>query len=186
MSLREAPQARRGNLIPDNGNKKIPTVKYSPLLRCPKSADTAFAVADFDRGAKPCSLVRPQDALASLARNDRKRRKPFCFHPISFVTKRDGVDGREKSRENRAFSRTLFDRLSRLLPQTGFPNKDNRGRNEKSERRKLWDQGEGKAQAIAWRSRAEATEKARAFLKVALGAEGGVSRRRRSRAKLNL
>ena len=60
-------ERRRGNLIPDNDNKKIPTVKYSPLLRCPKSADTAFAVADFDRGAKPCSLHPPQAALASLA-----------------------------------------------------------------------------------------------------------------------
>ena len=62
--------------IPDGVKKKIPTVKYSPLLRCPKSADTAFAVADFDRGAKPCSLVRPQDALASLARNDSSSLPP--------------------------------------------------------------------------------------------------------------
>ena len=41
----------------------------------------------------------PPISLSAQSGKDKKKKELFFyFHPISFVTKRDGVDGREKSR----------------------------------------------------------------------------------------
>ena len=98
-----------------------------------KRLGDSFLGFDLDKKANFC-YVPPISLTAQSGKDKKKKELFFYFHPISFVTKRDGVDGREKSRGNPRAP----DRLSRLLPQTGFPNKDNRGFGKKSKRRKLF------------------------------------------------
>ena len=99
----------------------------------PKRLGDSFLGFDLDKKANFC-YVPPISLTAQSGKDKKKKELFFYFHPISFVTKRDGVDGREKSRGEPPGPH----RLSRLLPQTGFPNKDNRGFGKKSKRRKLW------------------------------------------------
>ena len=43
-------------------------------------------------------IVPPISLTAQSGKDKKKKELFFYFHPISFETKRDGVDGREKSR----------------------------------------------------------------------------------------
>ena len=57
------PSRRSRDTFPQGGRLKATATFITAPLRCPKSAGTAFAVADFDLGGIKSSLHRPQDAL---------------------------------------------------------------------------------------------------------------------------
>ena len=63
--------SKNGHLLFKNSKAPHPSASQTPiLLRYPKYS-AAFAPEYFDRGAKPCLLHRPQDALRKLCPKGR-------------------------------------------------------------------------------------------------------------------
>ena len=79
-------KADGGIVIKSSGraSHNLPTSgRRIPFLRCPKYS-SAYRLEYFDRGAKDCSLHRPQDALRSLCSTWNKTQKAAFRRPFVF------------------------------------------------------------------------------------------------------
>ena len=113
-------------------------------LRAPPVAEPASRVWRSGRKTRGkvrstrCVFRAPQEGILRCAVAISITTAVNCFYPL-FCNQKRG------KRKVLGRPQTPFYCLSRLLPQTGFPNKDNRALGKKSERRKLCYRAKHKA-----------------------------------------